>query len=91
MSAGDLLAPEFAQKVNDLLRDYSPQTDDLPDAQVVARALHKKGITLIDATRSTFLVDVRVHEGVLFRLALFRRQNPPRRIVKAETWKGLPV
>ncbi len=91
MSAGDLLAPEFAQKVNDLLRDHSPLTDGLPDAQVVARALHKKGITLIDATRSTFLVDARVHEGVLFRLARHRRQNPPRVIISPEVWKGLPA
>ena len=60
-----------------------------PPAGLFADMAHKHGVGLVDTSRSTFLVDARVHEGVLFRLARLRRQQPPRLVVKPETWRGL--
>jgi len=40
----------------------------------MARALFSEGVALVDTTRNTFLVDMRVHEGVLYRSALHRRR-----------------
>lgn len=54
-------------------------------------ALLADSVGLVDTSRTTFLVDVRVHEGVLFRLDRLRRQHPPHFVVKAETWRGLPA
>lgn len=74
MAEGDLLTLEFAQQVNDLMREFLPHADDLPDAQVVARTLHKKGVGLVDTNRARFLVDQTVHEGVLYRLRQARER-----------------
>lgn len=40
-------------------------------------------------SRSAYMIDARVHEGVLWRLARLRRQHPEHVIVKPETWRGL--
>ena len=60
-------------------------------AQHLAAELLKRNVGLVDTARTTFLVDARVHEGVLFRLAHLRRQHPSHLVVKAETWRGLPT
>ncbi len=61
MAEGDLLTLEFAQQVNDLMREFSRHTDDLPDAQVLARALHKRGVGLVDIAKQRAWIDERVH------------------------------
>lgn len=58
-------------------------------AKDLALAMQAQGLALVDATRTTFLIDQRVHEGVLWRLDRLRRQHPPRLIVSATVWRGL--
>lgn len=93
MAEGNLLTDEFAQKVNDLMREFSHDAIDLPDAQVVARALYKKGFALVDITKQRAWIDERVHSGVLFRLraAELRARASAHLIVKPETWRRLPA
>jgi hypothetical protein len=46
--------------------------------------------TKLPESRSAYMIDARVHEGVLWRLARLRRQHPEHVIVPADVWKGLP-
>lgn len=68
----EVISAELAEKVERLFSDRGAPGID---AQALARALAKYDIVLTDASRTTFLVDVRVHEGALYRSALYRKRN----------------
>lgn len=91
MAEGDLLTLEFAQRVNDLMREFSPRTDDLPDAQVIARGLSKRSIGLVDIAKQRAWIDERVHSGVLFRLraAELRANAAAYRLPSPAVWANL--
>lgn len=85
------LTPDLAERLRNLLDQVFENAEVFapPAPAQFADVAHEHGVGLVDLSRSTFLVDTRVHEGVLFRLARLRRQQPPRLIVKPETWRGL--
>jgi hypothetical protein len=54
-----------------------------------AAIISAHGITLVEISRTTFLIDQRVHEGVLWRLNNHLRRHPAHRLPAPEIWKGL--
>lgn len=82
---------ELLMRVTDAIASCRRDHGNHIQTNKLAAALLAGNVGLVDTSRTTFLVDARVHEGVLFRLHLQRQQNQPHRIVQAETWKGLPT
>ncbi len=81
---------EFAGKVGELLRDIVDLVEhrEFTVRQMLEMAAHHN-IVLIDASRTTLLIDTRVYEGVCFRLQRERRIRPPHRTIDASIWRGL--
>ena len=69
--AEPLITEELATKLKRFFADLGLQ---VPDAQHVAWTLRERGIVVVDATRNTFQIDVRVHEGALYRSGLLRQR-----------------
>ena len=82
----DDLVATFGETVFAYLRTEGPGIE--PRRLLVG--LLNAGVGLVDTSRRSFLVDLNVHQGVQVRLREIERQHPPRHIVPAIVWKGLP-
>ena len=59
-----ILTPEMHERLQGLLDDLFGDWITPPPAGLFADMAHKHGVGLVDTSRSTFLVDARVHEAV---------------------------
>lgn len=89
MSAPAPISGHLGVKLMVAMRETAGGPIERVSAQDLALAMQAQGLALVDATRTTFLIDQRVHEGVLWRLDRLRRRHPDHHIVNPETWRAL--
>lgn len=80
--------PAMVEQVNALLDQANGYVGN---PEVWIRHAAKLGIAFVDRSRSTFLIDQAVYEGVCFRLQRERRIRPPHRTIDASTWRSLTL
>lgn len=80
--------PELADLIGELLQDVVG-SGAAPPVQTFLAMAQRRDIAIVQRSRSTFLIDQSVYEGVCFRLQRERRIRPPHRIINADTWRGL--
>ena len=93
MSAALPFTSELLARVTDAIAACRRDHGNHIQTNKLAVALLADNIALVDTTKQRAWIDERVHSGVLFRLraAELRANAAAHLIVKAETWRGLPV